>query len=85
MALRKNVTLTIFNSEPYSFETEDGQTRSGHRLEGFDSTGAIHSFTSKRSASKVHDVGGYDADRVQDFVLDGRIWNGKTKWREVTE
>jgi len=85
MALRKNVTLTIFDCEPYEFTGSDGQTRSGFNLKGFDNAGVVHSFTSEREASKVYDVGGYDADRVQDFILDGRIWNDKTKWREVTK
>jgi len=83
MALRKHVTLTVFSSDPYEFETADGQVRKGYRVQGFDDTDTVHSFTSQRPASEVHDIGGYDPERIQTFVLDGRIWDGKTKWREV--
>jgi len=85
MALQKDVKITVFESEPYSFTGTDGQVWEGFTTKGFDSENRVHTFTSKRQASPVYNVGGYDDRRVQHFVLEGRIWNDKTKWREVTE
>jgi len=85
MALRKEIALTIFNFDPYEFKGTDGQTRRGFTVQGFDSTGAIHTFGSERAPRAVHDVSGYDETRVQTFVLVGRTWENKIKWREEVE
>jgi len=81
MALVKQVTLTVFQAKPYEVKGENGQIYTGSAYKGFDDTGAIHSFTSKRSDVSVHDASGYDSSRIQDFVLEGRTWDDKTKWQ----
>jgi len=85
MALRKEIALTVFNSDPYEFESTNGQTYSGFKIQGFDETGVIHTFTSARPPVRVHDASGYDENRVQTFVLVGRTWDNKIKWREEVE
>jgi len=81
MALVKKVTLTVFQAKPFEVKGDDGQVYTGSAYKGFDSAGVVHSFTSKREGITVHDAGGYDSALVQDFVLEGRTWDDKTKWQ----
>jgi len=81
MALIKTIDLTIFEKKSYEVKDVNENIHEGYSYKGFDDTNSIHSFTSKRDNVKVYDVSGYDDTKLQNFVLDGKCWEGKTKWQ----